>query len=44
MRPQVPLSPPRPVHIDDRQREGQRIHHGELIIEDHQRPYTSAST
>ncbi|CAF4468439.1 unnamed protein product [Rotaria socialis] len=43
-RPHVPLSPPRPVHIDDRQREGQRIHHGELIIEDHQRPYSSAST
>ena len=43
-RPQAPLPPPRPVHIDDRQREGQRIHHGELIIDDHQRPSTSTST
>ncbi|CAF4657430.1 unnamed protein product, partial [Rotaria sp. Silwood1] len=42
-RPQRPISPPRAIHIDDRQREGQRIHHGELIIDDHQRPYTSST-
>ncbi|CAF3082851.1 unnamed protein product [Rotaria sp. Silwood2] len=43
-RPQRPISPPRAIHIDDRQREGQRIHHGEIIIDDHQRPYTSSTT
>ncbi|CAF1221360.1 unnamed protein product [Rotaria sordida] len=43
-RPPRPISPPRAIHIDDRQREGQRIHHGEIIIDDHQRSYTTPST
>ncbi|CAF1503793.1 unnamed protein product [Adineta steineri] len=42
-RPQPLAPPPRPVHIDDRQREGQRIHHGEIFIEDHQRPYNTST-
>jgi hypothetical protein len=35
---------PRPIHIDDRQHAGQRIHHGVLMIDDHQTPSTSTTS
>ena len=41
-RPQAPIVPPRPIHIDDRQRESQRIRDGELIIDDY--PSTGRTT